>query len=162
MATEQELLSQLEELRKKQKEMEEQNKDVEFNKQRNFLIKTVRDFLGIKVCDEEVCAILYKYCPIGQYHTNQIEKYLKKEDENMLFERKVSNRYARYHEIRCEDSDMIIQNFIKKIQPLITPEKFNQEQNEKSEQNRLEQRIQRNNGIKISEYIREKYVPLFC
>jgi hypothetical protein len=34
--TEQELLSQLEELRKKQKDMEEQNKDVEFNKQRNW------------------------------------------------------------------------------------------------------------------------------
>ena len=169
MATEQELLSQLEELRKKQKEIEEENKDAEFNKQRNFLIKIVRDFLEIEVSDEEVCAILYKYCPIGQYQTNQIEKYLKKEDENMLFERKVSNRHARYHEIRCEDSDMIINNFIKKIQPLITLEKFNQEQQYKFHEHQKEQQIKQQEDRRkrlynnnYTQYVPEKYIPLFC
>jgi hypothetical protein len=114
--TEQELLSQLVELRKKQKEMEEQNKDVEFNKQRNFLIKTLRDFLEIHVTDAEVCAVLF-----GVYgrHTNTqqipISYYLKKEDENMLYERQIYNRYAKCCEIRYEDSFEIIRNFIGKI-----------------------------------------------
>jgi len=114
--TEQELLSQLEELRKKQKDMEEQNKDVEFNKQRNFLIKTVRDFLGIEVSYAEVCALLFA---IYGRHINDrqvpISYYLKKEDENMLFERQVYNRYAKCYEIRYEDSFEIIRNFICKI-----------------------------------------------
>ena len=118
MSTEQELLNQIEALRKKAKEIEEQNKDTEFNKQRNFLINTVRDFLGIEVSDEEVVAVLYRF--YGNHVNNPhehipISYYLKKEDENMLLERKVFNRYARYHEIRYEDSFEIIYSFINKI-----------------------------------------------
>ena len=119
MSTEQELLAQIEELRKKAKDMEEQNKETEFNKQRNFLIITVRDFLGIEVSDEEVLAVLYTSFPSHTSYeksiSGEIEYYLKKEDENMLLERKVINRHAKYHEIRCEDSDMIIQKFFKKL-----------------------------------------------
>jgi hypothetical protein len=164
MASEQELLSQLEELRKKQKEMEEENKDVEFNKQRNFLIKIVRDFLEIEVSDEEVLAILYKYFGYqysSRTHPNgEVKYYLKKEDENMLFERKVSNRYARYHEIRVDDSDMIIHNFVNKIQPIINYDKFNQEQQKKSQEHQENKRKGLyNNNI---QYVPEKYVPLFC
>jgi hypothetical protein len=118
MSTEQELLAQIEALRKKAKDMEDQNKDTEFNKQRNFLINTVRDFLGIEVSDEEVCAVLYRV--YGNHINNPhvhipILYYLKKGDENMLLERKVFNRYARYHEIRYEDSLEIIINFVNGI-----------------------------------------------
>jgi hypothetical protein len=116
MSTEQELLAQIEALRKKAKDMEDQNKDTEFNKQRNFLINTVRDFLGIEVSDEEVLAVLYRF--YGNHVNNPhipISYYLKKEDENMLLERKVFNRYARYNEIRYEDSYEIISNFVNKI-----------------------------------------------
>jgi len=118
MSTEQELLAQIEALRKKAKDMEDQNKDTEFNKQMNFLINTVRDFLGIEVSDEEVLAVLYRF--YGNHVNNPhehipISYYLKKEDENMLLERKVFNRYARYHEIRYEDSLEIISNFVNGI-----------------------------------------------
>jgi hypothetical protein len=164
MASEQELLSQLEELRKKQKEMEEENKDAEFNKQRNFLIKIIRDFLEIEVSDEEVLAILYKYFG-SQYssrtHPNgEVKYYLKKEDENMLFERKVSNRYARYHEIRVDDSDMIIHNFIDKIQPL---NDYN-EWKIKMHNQGYSSRRRSNTPIceKGHEKIFDEYIPLFC
>lgn len=174
--TEEDLLAQIEELKKKAeelrnkaKEMEDQNKDTEFNKQRNFLIDTVRNFLNIQVSDEEICAVLYRFYPIEQGHI-PITYYLKKEDENMLFERKVSNRYARYHDIRCEDSDMIFCNFIRKIKPLISPEEFNAEQHKKAQQHSIEQRIKqeqdRMKGIykngNYPQYVREKYIPLFC
>lgn len=145
MSTEQELLAQIEELRKKAKEVEEENKDAEFNKQRNFLINTVRNFLGIEVSDAEVLAVLYTYSPYHIPNSNrEMGYYLKKEDDNMLFERKVKNRYAKYHEIRYEDSDMIFHNFLEKIKPLISRNEFQQEQQKKSKQHR------------------EQYVPLFC
>ena len=118
MSTEQELLAQIEELRKKAKDMEEENRDTEFNKQKNFLINTVRKFLEIEVSDEEVLAVLYRF--YGSYINSPqshipISYYLKMEDKNMLLERKVLNRYAKYHEIRYEDSLEIIHNFINEI-----------------------------------------------
>jgi hypothetical protein len=125
VSTEQELLAKIEELKKKAeelrnkaKEMEEQNEDTEFNKQRNFLIDTVRNFLGIEVSDAEVLAVLYRYygAHINTPHNHiPISYYLKQEDENMLSERKVFNRYAKCNEIRYEDSVEIINNFLIKI-----------------------------------------------
>ena len=176
MSTEQELLAQIESLRKKAKEVEEENKDAEFNKhkQRNFLIKTVRDFLEIEVSDEEVLATLYKYYPIHQCSQEYITYYLEEEDENMLFERKVSNRYARHHEIRCEDSDMIINNFIRKIKPLTDLNEFNREQRNKSDEHKEEHKKKqqdRKKGLynnytqdvnEYTQYVPEKYIPLFC
>ena len=132
MSTKQDLFDQIEELKKKAEELkkkakdfEEKNKDTEFNKQKNFLINTVRDFLEIEVSDAEVLAILYRF--VGslinhpQGHTT-IAYYLKMEDQNMLFERKVINRYAKYHEIRYEDSFEIIQNFVTKIKSKDQPQ----------------------------------------
>jgi len=177
MSTEQELLAQIEELRKKAKDIEEQNKDTEFNKQRNFLINKVRDFLEVQVDDAELLAVLYKYSPShsSQNHSphSKIGYYLKKEDENMLFERKVINRYARYHEIRYEDSVEIINNFLGKIKPIINYFEFQQQQQKKiyelpQEQQALHQRFrkpgkgQENYNINLTQYVPEKYIPLFC
>ena len=116
-----ELKKKAEELKNKAKEIEEQNKDTEFNKQRNFLIDTVRNFLNMSVTDEEICAVIYRF--YGAHINNQHSHipnsyYFKKEDENMLFERKVFNRYAKSHEIRYEDSVEIISNFITKIKSI--------------------------------------------
>ena len=114
----QELKKKAEELNKKAKEMEEQNKDTEFNKQRYYIINKVRDFLNMQVSDEEICAVLYRFYGdhINASHNHMpISHYLKQEDENMLFERKVFNRYAKCHEIRYEDSYDIIVNFMNKI-----------------------------------------------
>lgn len=160
MSTEQELLIQIEELRKKEKHIEEQNKDSAFNKQRNFLINTIRDFLGIEVSDAEALSVLYKHSPshTSQNPHGEIGYYLKKEDENMLFERKVKNRYAKYHEVRCEDSDMIISNFLGKIKPHINHNEFQQEQQKKYHQHREKEQFSNN----YKEYVAEKYVPLFC
>lgn len=114
----QELKKKAEELNKKAKEMEEQNKDTEFNKQRYYIINKVRDFLNMQVSDEEICAVLYRFYGAHINHPQShipISYYLKQEDENMLFERKVFNRYAKCHEIRYEDSLDIIVNFMNKI-----------------------------------------------
>ena len=149
MSTEQELLAQIEELRKKAKDMEDQNKDVEFNKQKNFLINTVRKFLEIEVSDEEVLAVLYRIFG-GHINSPQshipISYYLKMEDKNMLFERKVLNRYAKYHEIRYEDSWEIIYNFINEI-------KSKDQVNQKHEDSK-----RRGRAVPKHEYI---YKPLF-
>jgi hypothetical protein len=167
VSTEQELLAQIEALRKKAKYIEEQNKDTEFNNQRNFLISTVRNFLGIDVSDTEVLAVLYKSShTLNHNPSGEIGYYLKKEDENMLFERKVSNRYARQHEIRCEDSDMIIRNFLEKIKPRIDRSEFIHQQQKKFCEHQLEQqsRVRKagNYNINLTQYVPEKYVPLFC
>ena len=116
-----ELKKKAEELKKKAKDMEEQNKDTEFNKQRNLIIDTVRNFLNIEVSDEGICTVLYKF--YSDHINNQqnhipISYYLKPEDENMLFERIVINRYAKCNEIRYEDSLAIISNFINKIKSI--------------------------------------------
>jgi len=112
MSTEKEILAQIEELRKKAKDMEENNKDNEFNKKRNSLIKTIREFLGIEVSDQEILAVMFRYSnnPRIPYLL-----YVKKEDKNMLLERKILNRYAKYNEIRFEDSDEIIIDFLSNI-----------------------------------------------
>jgi len=148
MSTEQELFAQIEELKKKEeelknkaKEMEDQNKDTEFYKQRNFLIDTVRNFLNMQVSDEEICAIFFKF--YGAHINNQqnhipFSYYLKPEDENMLFERKVINRYAQCNEIRYEDSLAIISNFINKIKSISRID-LQQLKAKTDEQNRLYQ-----------------------
>jgi hypothetical protein len=111
MSTEQELLAQIEALRKKAKDMEEENKDTEFNKQRNFLIKIVRDFLGIEVSDEEVVAVLYRF--YGNHVNNPhehipISYYLKKEDENQHGRMIVSLDMSRMNKILWVDKDNMI------------------------------------------------------
>ena len=168
----QEIYSQIEELKKKTeelnnkaKDLEDQTKDTEFNKQRNFLINTVRDFLGIEVSDAEVLAVLYTHSPShlpNQHISGEIGYYLKKEDENMLFERKVKNRYAKHHEIRCEDSDMILINFLGKIKPHVARHEFQQQQQQKFHQHRNEQQMRGEMRGNFTEYVPEKYVPLFC
>ena len=112
MSTERELLAQIDVLKIKIKETEEQN---EFNKQRFFLLKKLGDFLGIQISDAEGFAVLYRFT---YQIISPISYYLKKEDANMLFERKVINRYAKYHEIRFEDGFDIIKDFLDTIKPI--------------------------------------------
>jgi predicted transcriptional regulator len=149
MSSEKELLDQIEELKKKAKDMEKQHKDTELNKQRKFLINKVRDFIGIQVSDAEVLAILAKFYSNDHRKSRQdfqyvpIKYYIKEEDQNILFERKVLNRYANSHTIRYEDSVDIIGDFLGKIKPINpTPEMLGQ--------------IIRNGQGNFG------YVPLFC
>ena len=146
MSSEKELLDQIEELKKKAKDMEEQNKDTILNKQRNFLINKVRDFIGIEVSEAEVMAVLARF----YWNTNRqdfqdvpIKYYVKEQDKNILFERKVLNKYANSHIIRYEDSVDIISDFLGKIKPINpTPEMLGQ--------------------IKRDGHGNFGYVPLFC
>jgi hypothetical protein len=91
----------------------------ECNEKRNFIINTVKDFLEINFSDAHVLAVLYRQY-LFEHGTNPIRantvaKYIKKKDENILFERIVFNKYAQYHGIRYEDSVEIIQKFISTI-----------------------------------------------
>jgi hypothetical protein len=116
--TEQELLSQLEELRKKQKEMEDAKVEIEFNKQKTYLIDKLRKFLDMEVSDEEIISV-YNDKNL-QSSIKIFDYYLEVEDEEkkLLNIRKVFNRYARENEIRYEDSIEIIYEFIQSIKPL--------------------------------------------
>ena len=126
MTTEQDHMTP-EALRKKAKEIEELYKQNEFNKQRNFLINKVRNFLGIEVSDQEVCAVLYTRNLIEYMY------YFKDEDFNMLLERKVLNRHAKYHEIRIEDSRDIINSFLRDIKVINNPYVNNCRKSQKSD-----------------------------
>jgi hypothetical protein len=93
----------------KLKEMEVK---INFNNQKNFIINKFKKFINIPLSYNEVNAILNK--------SQSLKYYFKVEDEdnNLLFIRKVYNKYAKYHEIRYEDAYEIIDNFIFKIQPI--------------------------------------------
>lgn len=160
MSSEKELFDQIEELKKKAKDMEEQKKDTKFNKQRDFLINKVRDFFGgnmgsynqgVTVSDIEVLAILARFYwndRLQDFQDVPIKYYIKEEDQNMLLERKVLNRYAECHVIRYEDSVDIIYDFLRKIKPINpTPKMLGQ--------------IGKCDGS-VPKYRNNEYVPLFC
>jgi hypothetical protein len=94
----------------------------ECNEKRNFIINTVKDFLEINFSDAHVLAVLYRQYSyfvesgINHVRANTVANYIKKKDENILFERIVFNKYAKYHGIRYEDSVEIIQKFISTIE----------------------------------------------
>ena len=93
----------------------------ECNEKRLFIINTIKDFLEINFSDAHVLAVLYiQYSYFVERGTNRVQpntvaNYIKKEYQNILFERIVFNKYARYHGIRYEDSVEIIQKFISTI-----------------------------------------------
>jgi len=98
------------------KEIEGEHKDIQFRNQLNFLINKVKKFLEIKVIDEEVFALLIWY---NSFNSQAIRYYISVDNMNLLLARKILNRYARYHEIRYEDSLEIITEFIdRKLIPI--------------------------------------------
>jgi ferredoxin-fold anticodon binding domain-containing protein len=116
MSSEQELLSQLEQLRKKQKDMESTKVSIEFKKQKDYLINKLKTFLDIDVKDNEIIAIYND----DNYLENHFNYYFKVEDEdnNLLFRRRIYNRHAQKNFIRYEDSFEIIHYFLKRIKPI--------------------------------------------
>jgi hypothetical protein len=116
MSSEQELLSQLEQLRNKQKEMENTKVNIEFKKQKDYLINKLKTFLDMDIKDSEINSIYND----DNYLENHFKYYFKIEDEdnNLLFRRRVYNRHAQKNFIRYEDSNEIIHNFLKRIKPI--------------------------------------------
>ena len=122
MSNNQEILERIERLKKQRDNVEKQieaieklqemETEMEFNKQKNFVINKLRQFLEIQVSYNEINAILNKSQSLKYYFK------VENEDKNLLFIRKVYNKYAKHHEIRYEDSVEIIDNFLYKIQPI--------------------------------------------
>jgi hypothetical protein len=122
MSTNQEILDKIERLKIQRdnvtrqieaiEKLKEMDLKIEFTNQKNFLINKFKKFINIPLSYNEVNAILNK--------SQSLKYYFKVEDpdNNLLFIRKVYNKYARYHEIRYEDAYEIIDNFIFKIQPI--------------------------------------------
>jgi len=140
MLSEQELLSQLEELRKKQKEIEDEKWENEFDKQKNYLIDKLREFLDMEVSDEEIISV---YNDTNFQSSIKIYNYyleVEDKEKKLLKIRKVFNRYAKVNEIRYEDSVEIICEFIKSIKPL---NDFG-------------------NWLRTHDRNRDEYIPLFC
>ena len=116
MSSEQELLSQLEQLRNKQKEMENTKVNIEFKKQKDYLINKLKKFLDMDIKDYEIISIYND----DNYRENHFNYYFKIEDEdsNLLFRRRVYNRYAQKNFIRYEDSLHILIEFLTEIKAL--------------------------------------------
>jgi hypothetical protein len=130
----------------------------EFNKQREYLINKLRTFLEMDVSDNELCAMLSKYRYLNYYFSDQDEY------KSLLLQRKLLNRYARYHEIRYDDSVDIINKYLNSIVPLNDEIKFMREQYAKQPPNNLESSKSKK-GSKVtqapSQLEIEEYVPLF-
>ena len=101
MSSEQELLSQLEQLRNKQKEMENTKVSIEFKKQKDYLINKLKTFLDMDIKDSEIISIYND----DNYLENHFKYYFKIEDEdnNLLFRRRVYNRHAQKNFIRYRE-----------------------------------------------------------
>jgi len=106
MPTKKELLQQLEELKIKEESDKNENIQKEFTKQKTYLMNKLRDFVEIEISDKEIGAIFSNNnCYFGN-------------EKNLLLQRKFYNKYARHHEIRYEDSEDIIKDFLNKIKPI--------------------------------------------
>ena len=130
----------------------------EFNKQREYLMNKFRTFLEMDVTDEEICAMLSHYRYINYYFSDL------NECKSILLQRKLLNRYARYHEIRYEDSIDIIYKYLNSIVPLNDQTEFMRQQYAKQPPNNLES----SKSKKVAKIFQEpslieieEYVPLF-
>jgi len=161
MSTEQELLSQLEELRKKQKEMETTNNEIRISKQKYYLIDRIRKFLDMQISDEEIAVIGDHF---GNYLQTHHHYYLKVEDQEkkLLTVRKVFNRYARVNEIRYEDSVDIIRDFLIKLKPLNDYNEWQRDNQIRMHNQGYSRGKKLGKGEEEPEKIIDGYIPLFC
>ena len=86
----------------------------DFNKQRNYLINTVKEFLKFEIDDKFIVAFLYAYSG----SLSDIKYYLYPTDRNTLFERQLINIFATNNNIRYEDSLHILIEFLTEIKAL--------------------------------------------
>ena len=137
--------------------------DEEFNKQREYLINKVRKFLllevnnyELEITDNEICAILSEYRYINYYFRDTYEY------KNLLLQRKLLNRYARYHEIRFEDSCHIISRFLNGIKPLNDELNFiRQQYSIQPKTNLVSSKEPKGSKVTQEPYQIEEYIPIF-
>ena len=127
------------------------------------IINKLRKFLEfensnyeLEFSDTEICALLSDYRYINYYFTDQDEH------KSLLLQRKLLNRYARYHEIRFEDSSHIINKFINSIRPLNDSVEFIREQYAKQPPtNLLLSKESKGSKVEPEPIQIEEYIPLF-
>jgi len=130
--------------------------DEEFNKQREYLINKVRKFIEIEVSEDEICAILSDYRYIDYYITYNDEH------KKLLLQKKLLNRYARYHEIRFEDSCQIISKYLNSIKPLNDEIYFiNQQYAKQPKSNVILSKEPKGFKVDQEPIAIEEYIPIF-
>ena len=111
----QKLLDLFTSTRKKLEEIDEISKDIEFNKQKNFIIRIIREFIKFELSDEHILAILYCYSD----SKSEMKYYLTEKDKNILYETKIINQYAINNHITYEESSKILSEFINNIKLIV-------------------------------------------
>jgi hypothetical protein len=148
MEKEQKLLEEL--IIEKQKYIEKlkiKKEESEFNRQQQFIIDKIRDYIKIDITNEEISSIVNEY----KSDINHLKYYFKVTDDDLLIVRKFYNRFARHHHIRYEDSYDIILNYLNKIKIL---NDYTQHQMQNQSRKRLD-----DSRSKL-EYV--KFIPIFC
>jgi hypothetical protein len=85
------------------------------NKQRDLITQKFREFLNMLDCSEaSIWAVIVS---LGSYNENGFYYYAKKNENNLLLEKKLINKFAQEQEIRYDDSVEVIRNFIN-IRPI--------------------------------------------
>ena len=139
---EQNLLKRVEELRAKAAEFKKNNEENKISLQRDLITDNFRKFTENKeLCEESIWAFINSVFPYQQYkkylqgdpkvgvtprqsqtHLNiahlNVGFYTKASDRNILLERILINYFAKYHQIRFEDSKDVLVDFIISMRPI--------------------------------------------
>ena len=139
---EQNLLKRVEELRAKAAEFKKNNEENKIILQRDLITDNFRKFTENKeLCEESIWAFINSVFPYQQYkkylqgdpkvgvtprqsqtHLNiahlNVGFYTKASDRNILLERILINYFAKYHQIRFEDSKDVLVDFIISMRPI--------------------------------------------
>lgn len=140
---EQDLLKRVEQLRAKAAEIKKNNEENKISQQRDLITENFRKFT--EMCDlseESIWAFINSVFPYQQYkkylqadpkapfigerkpntHINtqllNVGFYTKASDRNILLERILINYFAKYHQIRFEDSKDVLVDFIISMRPI--------------------------------------------
>jgi hypothetical protein len=88
---------------------------IEFNKQKTYIIDIIRVFFDLPITNDEICAII-NTCPNPEYNVKfDLQYYFTdtyNNNKNLLIAIKFYNKYAKYHNIRYEDSLQIITKYL--------------------------------------------------
>jgi hypothetical protein len=162
------------------KQLEKEN---EFNRQQQYIMDKIREYLKIDITNEEISALVNDLKTIDTFGTSEyrsieyrsiqyrdgyfLDYYFKKKTiDDLLIVKKLYNRFATYHNIRYKDSYEIISTYLENIKPLNAFYKYESnyyimhKQHQENE-NKKGFLSHKKPFIGIDEY-KKKYIPIFC
>jgi hypothetical protein len=139
---EQDLIKKIEDLKTKATEFKKNNEEIKISQQRDLITENFRKFTYMDLSEESIWAFINSIYPYGEYKKflqsdpamdySKIQRgtiylnkqflnigfYTKASDRNILLERKLINDFAKFNDIRFEDSKDVLSVFITDIKPI--------------------------------------------